>query len=143
MYACAPKVTFAAQKQLTNRTTARRPGPAFEVQTMPILEPTTVAVAAHPVATEVNSAVMATQATSELAAQCTAQLNATSQQELSARVEVSVRSSLASTACRHGGLCAISGAGGADAGAQCRFERAAVAVSAQHFFPSGHLPTRE
>ncbi|EEC03105.1 conserved hypothetical protein [Ixodes scapularis] len=63
------------------------PGPAFEVQTMPILEPTTVAVATQPVATEVNSAVMATQATSELAAQCTAQLNATSQQELSARVE--------------------------------------------------------
>ncbi|CAN8032235.1 unnamed protein product [Ixodes persulcatus] len=63
------------------------PGPAFEVQTMPILEPTTVAVATHPVAAEVNNAVLATQATSELAAQCTGQLNATSQQELSARVE--------------------------------------------------------
>ncbi|CAN8005920.1 unnamed protein product, partial [Ixodes hexagonus] len=63
------------------------PGPAFEVQTMPILEPTTVGVVAHPVATEVDSTLMATQATSELVVQCTPQLEATGQQQLSARVE--------------------------------------------------------
>lgn len=74
------------------------PGPAFEVQTMPILSPTSMSMATHPVAAEVDNTVMTTQTTGELVLQCTTQLDATDQKALSARVEELAAQTLESNA---------------------------------------------